>query len=246
MNPRRPSVALAIADTESYVLANNALQACVNRFVFDRVLVLTDAPQHWPQYQAHAVAKMQGIEDYNRLVLETLPTLVTEDFCLVIQFDGFILHPEAFSEAFYAYDYIGAVWPDYPYFRVGNGGFSWRSRKLMQAVAELAPMRRPGEAEDLFIGRAMRVLLEERYGCVSAPEPVARQFSYEIVPQAGAAFGFHGIFNLPLVYRDNLAFLVQNLPPRILQTRLPFLRYGVQQLPAAQQLVFENLIRDTL
>jgi hypothetical protein len=241
-----PRVALALADTQSYVLANNALQACVSRFAFSQVYVFTDAPHYWPQYHTVAVERMRGIEDYNRIVLDLLPTCVEEDFCLVCQFDGFILNAEAFSPTFYQYDYIGAVWPDYPHHRVGNGGFSWRSKRLMDAVASLSHLRPVGQAEDLFIGRTIRSELEAQHGCVFADEATAQAFSFEIVPHAAPAFGFHGIFNLPRVYRDNLKFLVENLPPHVLAERLPYLRYGANQLEPAQRQEFEALAAQAL
>lgn len=238
----QPTVSLAIADTESYVLANNAIEACVSRFDFDQVHVFTDAAQYWPQHSVHVVERMRSIEDYNRIILNDLPKHVKSDFCVVAQFDGFILNAQGFSTDFYQFDYIGAVWPDYPYLRVGNGGFSWRSRKLLAAVAELSHLRAAGEAEDLFICRSLRIILEQQYGCVFADEETARRFSYEIVPDAQAPFGFHGIFNLPIVYRDNLEFLVRHLPQRVLRTRLPYLQYGVNQLPPDCVAEFARLI----
>ncbi|MEI8156263.1 MAG: DUF5672 family protein [Burkholderiales bacterium] len=237
-----PRVALAIADTQSYVLANNAIQACTARFDFNQVYVFTDAPQHWPQYQTVTVAKMQGIEDYNRIILEQLPQWIEEDFCLVCQFDGFILEASAFQPDFYNFDYIGAVWPDYPHDRVGNGGFSWRSRKLLRAVATLSYLRQAGEAEDLFICRRMRAELEAHHGCVFADERTAQRFSYEIVPHDQAAFGFHGIFNLPMVYRNNLQFLIENLPASVLAARLPYLQYGANLLDSQRRQEFDMLL----
>ena len=240
MNER--SIALAIADTQAYVLANNAIQACTTNFEFQQVHVFTDAPQYWPHYHTVLVDKMHGIEDYNRIILEQLPNVVMEDYCLVVQFDGFILNAESFSKDFYNFDYIGAVWPNYPQHRVGNGGFSWRSKKLLKAVAQIAYLREAGEAEDLFICRTMRTELEANYGCVFADEATAKSFSYEAVPYEQPAFGFHGIFNLPMVYRNNLKFLVENLPQTVIAARLPHLLYGAQLLDAAQRTEFEDLL----
>ena len=242
---KKPTVSLVIADTESYVLANNAIEACIARFDFSNVHVFTDEPKYWSQYQVCTVPTIQNIDDYNQIILEQLPHRVESDYCIVAQFDGFIINSDAFSSDFYKFDYIGAVWPDYPCLRVGNGGFSWRSKRLLDAVAQLSHLRMEGEAEDLFICRSMRILLEQRYGCVFAPEDVARRFSYEIVPDSQPTFGFHGIFNLPLVYKNNLEFLVSNLPKRILQTRLAYLRYGVGHLPIAQRNEFYALISDS-
>ena len=116
----------------------------------------------------------------------------------------------------------------------------------MQAVAELAHLRASGEPEDLFICRSMRVILEERYACRFADEATAQRFSYEILPGGESAFGFHGVFNLPLVYRDSLEFLVENLPRRILTSRVGFLRYGAQQLGPERAAEFERLVARAL
>jgi hypothetical protein len=226
----RPSVGLVIADTESYQLANNAVQACIDRFEFSSVNIFTDATNYWPQFNCFKIRKINGIDDYNEIIINEIRARVNDDYCIVAQYDGFILNGKAFRENYFSYDYIGAVWPNYQYFKVGNGGFSWRSRRLIEAVAELAHLRSPGEAEDLFICRTMRMVLEQKYHCRFASEEVANSFSYEIVPESLGAFGFHGAFNLPLVYRDNLQFLLENMPKRLLISKLPYLQYGARQL----------------
>ena len=42
---------------------------------------------------------------------------------LMIQFDGYVLSGDRFSDNFLSYDYIGAPWPHYQSHKVGNGGF---------------------------------------------------------------------------------------------------------------------------
>lgn len=242
----KPTIGLVIADTEAYVLANNAIHACISQFDFSSVHVFSDRIDLWPQHKCVLIPKIQGIDDYNKLVLQGLQEHIDEEYCIIAQYDGFILNPAVFSNEFYRFDYIGAVWPNFPYFRVGNGGFSWRSRRLVEAVAELALIRAPEEAEDLFICRSLRVILEERFGCKFADDDVAKRFSYEIMPDAQPSFGFHGVFNLPMVYRDNLRFLVENLPPRVLATRLGFLRYGAGLLDPQRRLEFEQLVATAL
>lgn len=227
----RPTVGLVIVDTESYALANNAIQHCVNAYPFDSVTVFTDQISYWPQYKTVEIPKIKSIEDYNRIILQDIGRHTDTDFILVIQFDGFILNASAFSEQYFDYDYIGAVWPNYEDRKVGNGGFSWRSRKLVQAVSQIEYLRAAGEAEDLFICRTMRGVLERDHGCRFAGETVANQFSHEIMPATEPTFGFHGIFHLPQVYRNAPKFLIDNLPERALKDQLGFVRYGLEQLP---------------
>jgi len=149
----------------------------------------------------------------------------------VIQYDGFVLNADQFSPHFLHYDYIGAPWPNYEVNEVGNGGFSWRSRRLVHAVAQL-DYADPAEPEDLFICRTMRETLE-RAGCRFAPKAIAQHFSVEFPAVPFPTFGFHGIFHLPLVYREMPDFLLDHLSDRIVKTRSGFLMPGFQAVSTA-------------
>jgi hypothetical protein len=119
---------------------------------------------------------------------------------LSIQWDGYVVNPDAWTNDFLQYDYIGAKWPWHKDGRnVGNGGFCLRSRKLMQSLAELVsfgeielPGKRP---EDDYVCRQLRPKLES-LGIRFAPEPVADRFSYEREEPTQTTFGFHGPFNM--------------------------------------------------
>jgi len=240
-------VGLVLIDTESYVLANNAVQQCKRCFDFDDVLVLSDRPELWPDVRSIRIPRIQTVDDYNSLIITEVPRHLQTDFFIVAQYDGFILHPEAFSPDFYNFDYIGALWLNYPYFRVGNGGFSWRSRKLATIVATMAEFRAQGEPEDVFIGRILRVALETRHGCRFADEETATRFSSENILYPVTGFGFHGLMNLPQVYRDDLPYLIKHLPERVLkQDGLRQLSFGVNTLDEARKAVFWECVNQRL
>ena len=95
------------------------------------------------------------------------------------------------------YDYIGAVWPQFPETPVGNGGFSLRSRRLLDAMQDPDAVIR--HAEDKCIAITNRRLLEGKHGIRFAPAEVAEQFSVERTPWH-PAFGFHGFFNFAEVF----------------------------------------------
>jgi hypothetical protein len=131
--------------------------------------------------------------DYNRVMLELLPWIVQEDFTFVINNDGYPTNPESWDGGFLNYDYIGASWPWYPVDRnVGNGGFSLRSKKLLNALTKLnLPLDQP---EDYVIGIMFRDQLEG-LGVSFAPTAYADKFSLEFQensPWEGKSFGFHG------------------------------------------------------
>lgn len=226
-----PRLAIAIVDTDHHVLARQALLHSLKAMAFHQVLVYSDRPELWAGLPVRTIPTLRSITEYNLLITQRLAQDLEADFVLVIQYDGFILNADQFSPHFLHYDYIGAPWPNFDHHEVGNGGFSWRSRKLVQAVAAL-DYADPAEAEDLFICRRMRPALEAQ-GCRFAPKAIASHFSVEFPAVPYPTFGFHGIFHLPSVYREMPDFLVDNLSDRIVKTRADYLLPGLTQLAPA-------------
>jgi hypothetical protein len=153
---------------------------------------------------------------YNYISLRLLPAMVDTDFDIIVQPDGFAVNSSAWTDEFFDYDYIGAVWPHMaPGQSVGNGGFSWRSRRLYDALVDWQPSYQgqdwPGLSEphyhrlvnglttmpeDALLASPYRRYMEHRYGLRWAPEFLANQWSLEYPPpDAGMihrCFGFHG------------------------------------------------------
>ncbi len=155
-----------------------------------------------------AIASSQAYSDF---ILRDLVHHVRTDHCLITQWDGFVINADAWDPAFSAVDYIGAPWPQFDDGHdVGNGGFSLRSRRLMEAC--LDPRFEGGMAEDIAIGRANRDLLEREHGIRFATRELAERFSFERGQPTGPTFGFHGIFNLiPLIGTDRFWTLYEGL-----------------------------------
>jgi hypothetical protein len=80
---------------------------------------------------------------------------------------------------------------------VGNGGFSLRSQRLLQAGRDVRIVQE--HPEDLMLGRTYRDLLETEHGVRFAPPALARRFAFENETPASPTFGFHGPYNLPRV-----------------------------------------------
>ena len=210
-------VTLVMVETESYELARVAFLQSIAKYPFEERLVFTDCPEHFPEAQCVKIPKLQSISQYNNLMLKVVPEFIQTPFFLVIQFDGFILNESAFDPVFFDYDYIGAPWNGEPEQScVGNGGFSWRSKRLADAVKERVSDSRFEEAEDVMIGQRLRYGLEKREGLKFAPRSVAARFSFEFPATDVPTFGFHGVFNLPLVYKNEIDWLVNHLPSRVL------------------------------
>lgn len=145
-----------------------------------------------------------SLEDYSRFIIYNLHNYIDTHYCLTIHRDGVILHPHLWRSEFLNYDYIGAPWPIDPafrdfkgnYIRVGNGGFSIRSKKLLEmASKEKFPFKSKNAVlhEDDLICVQNRHLYEKN-GIRFAPVEVAKYFSHEIqVPEIKGIkpFGFH-------------------------------------------------------
>ena len=235
------SLALAIVDTDQHMLAHQAVRQCLAGRDFDQLLVFTDLDNAFSGLPVVSTPKLRGIADYNRLITRTLAEHLRCDHVLVVQYDGFVLHPDAFETEFLAYDYIGAPWPGQADADVGNGGFSLRSRRLVDTVASL-PYDTSAEAEDLFICRSARALLENHAGLRFAPRALATRFSVEYPAVPHRTYGFHGIFHLPAVYRQDIAFLMRHLSDRVVRSRASFLLPGLQAIgPDAVRLLQQRL-----
>jgi hypothetical protein len=228
-----PSIGISCAETKAYEKAalalTRTLEVCKNLPV-QKVYWLSDAPcpmqssiegswgadfLEWIPIEPFCVTESFN-DQYSALTLELLPLVVKTDFNLVIQSDGYAANADAWTDEFYEYDYIGASWPNETEGRnVGNGGFSWRSRKLYQAILDLRSHysledllketlidetwidKFGGRSipEDNLISKVYRPTLEKQYGIRFAPAGLADQFSIETngdSPWLGKSFGFHG------------------------------------------------------
>jgi hypothetical protein len=132
--------------------------------------------------------------EYSEFVLKSLVRHIDTPFVLLIQWDGYVINPAAWRGEFLACDYIGAKWFWHQdAMRVGNGGFSLRSRKLLAALQD--PRIALDGNEDETIGRKYRPLLEREHGIVFASEALADAFAFEAAYPVGKPFGFHGLYN---------------------------------------------------
>lgn len=134
---------------------------------------------------------------YSRFILERLVDYVGTSHCLIIQWDGHVVDGSRWRDEFLEYDYIGASWPQFnDGHAVGNGGFSLRSRRLMESCRRRDFISH--HPEDAAIGRTNRVMLEQ-LGLRFASVDLADRFSAERAGDPASAFGYHGVFLMPRV-----------------------------------------------
>jgi glycosyltransferase involved in cell wall biosynthesis len=218
-----PSTTLVCIDCINHDLSIKAIEHCLSVCNFDRTIFFTD--RDFSLGSGIDIIKIPPIstkEEYSRFVIKELNNYIYTDFVLMIQYDGFIINPDAWTDEFLKYDYIGAKWHWYhDGFNIGNGGFSLRSKRLMQALMDESINASSVEyGEDTLICRTYRSLLENKYGIKFAPEALADRFSYERSQFTGHhPFGFHGLFNMwRYLKSEYLPDLINNLSPRTLGT----------------------------
>jgi hypothetical protein len=214
---RLREVTVCAADSASPALAARALARSVERCEFADAVLFTDAAVAGP-FRTVVIEPLRSRADYSRFILKDLPAHVATPYVLVVQWDGYVVDPAAWDPEFLRYDYIGAKWAWHSDgFTVGNGGFSLRSRRLLDAGADPRVSLDSGLGEDKILCRLYRRPLEAEFGLRFAPEPVADRFSHERAPSPGATFGFHGLYNL-WQYEDDaeLVALAARVPDAVL------------------------------
>lgn len=167
-------------------------------------------------------------EQYSYITLKLCPEICTDDFNLIIHADGYAVNSDAWTDEFFEYDYIGAMWEDG---EMGNGGFCLRSKKLYDTVKALDipyklssltidQINKKGfytiqdglirVPEDVILCRIYKTELEKN-GIKFAPYQIADRFSIECHTDPcpwtgysnlwlGKSLGFHGKWGIRSFY----------------------------------------------
>lgn len=218
---------------------------------FERILLFTSAEINqkylklFPQLEVINIKPLKSLVEYSRFVIKELHQYITTDYCLITQNDGFIINPEQWDQSFFNYDYIGAPWTEKLHFffegkvvegkaigvldlsknQVGNGGFSLRSKKLLDLCSQIDfdDLNTFSKSEDLIICHYLYDWFVEQ-GIKFAPLDVAVNFSFEQpikeYPYISYenTFGFHG--------KNHLISVLANLSerfPQLLDPEIPII-----------------------
>lgn len=129
----------------------------------------------------HVKINPLNYDEFSVFCLTQMHEYVDTTYMINCHGDGFVVNPHKWTDEFLKYDYIGAPWPKYnlaftcqrwpiakkPYedsnetYRIGNGGFSLRTKKLLQATSILYTDEYFKLPEDLVICVLWRKKLEE-------------------------------------------------------------------------------------
>ena len=229
-----------LIDTFNHQLSSYALEKSQQRFPLDNVLIFSDTEDKWAGREVVLISEIKNIRDYNKVVFYELPNHLKTSHALMIQFDGYVLSANFFSDHFLSYDFVGAPWPHHQTHNVGNGGFSLRSKALIESVQNFLLPEDLLDPEDLVICRYLRSRLEDKLGLRFAPESIAETFSYELSKTDLKTFGFHGVFHLPFVMQDDIETLFSFIHPHSVAKYFRSFRDACGSLPAEGQQLFQN------
>lgn len=207
-----PDVTLFGIDAHDPKGITRAAHICAENVDFGAVKIITER-------------LFSGREAYSQFCIKDMAKYIETSHVLIIHADGFIQNPLAWDNDWLQYDYIGATWWYKDGKNVGNGGFSLRSKKLLDIISELDI--KDCHPEDDVICRRLRPMLESEYGIKFATEDVANRFSIEAFNSPdntyNGQFGFHG-------------YNVKGLPiapaPRSTSRPIPVSRNNVRQRPS--------------
>lgn len=174
------------------------------------------------------ISPIKSIRDYSNFIIFSLFKYLETSHTLIIQWDGFICNEKKWNPKFLNYDYIGA--PFIPrsndkkycrdaanaFYSVGNGGFSLRSKKLLEAPSKYQLKDNRSYTnfnEDGFFSIYHRSFLESK-GFIWAPFELAEEFAIEspitFKNILDLPFGFHGKKMLFIIKRlKTLIYLIK-------------------------------------
>ena len=202
---------LAIAYKKDVDQTQISMKISSENIDFGAIKLLTSAQPKikYPDIEYVPIEPMMNLNEYSKAMIEDLHKYFKTTHCLVVQADSFVVNHKLWKDEFLKYDYIGAPWSDKLVVNqnlvlnvkknpVGNGGFSLRSRKLVQATAKIDydSLKLPLKSEDVVICHYLYDKMIEE-GVKFAPPKLAAQFSIENVnnlygQNPDSVFGFHG------------------------------------------------------
>jgi hypothetical protein len=203
-------VSINTRDPEKSVQAIEYSSRYIN---FGETLLLSDTKHS--KIDTTIIPKINSLGEYSLFCAHQLHKYIKTSHVLLVQPDGFVTNPLMWIDDFLKFDYIGAPWDLLLSHRgmhtcgmgldinqtpiiVGNGGFSLRTKKILEEGSKL-PYTNPNIVpEDNFFCILWRKELKEK-GIKYADIKTAKRFSFECPIDLNekninldAHFGFHG------------------------------------------------------
>jgi hypothetical protein len=196
-------------------LLNSIASHSLNSVIFNSVKIFSGYPD-LAGYESKSNFKyipvsIKSIAEYSNFIIKDLHHYIDAEYCLIFQHDGFIVNPNVWSQDFLNYDYIGAVFPKANWNtvnRVGNGGFSLRSKRFMKYCSTLNYSSSINEDKFICVDNYQNIVSRN---FKFAPPHIAANFSIEEATEYSSndflPFGFHGSSRRPHLYARTLKYI---------------------------------------
>lgn len=194
-----PSVTLLCVDCVDVTRAINVIEKCKSVCNFGAVKLLTSITNDYPEWVE--IMPLKSLVEYSIFMLTDSYKYIDTSHVMIVQRDGWILNPTAWKDEWLNYDYIGPLFIQYDH--IGSGGFSLRSKSIMEAAAQILPrwngttsdanliQETVGFYEDGFLAFTMK-----DYGFKYPPNSEAADFAQggnsNLAYYREFPFGFHG------------------------------------------------------
>jgi len=191
---------------DSYI---QIFELCSKEMKFEKIVLFTSAPGYTVDIPDNLSIDFIQIpklsyDQFNTFCLKNVNEFVTTSHALFVQTDGFICNGSNWKDEYFEYDYIGQPWLNEGTNRfswvindensVGEGGFSLRSKKLLELVSNIVEDGKSYGQEDVFISSVIRNYLIEN-GCKFATPEIGTQFCAGLhnfnYNKLDSSFGFH-------------------------------------------------------
>jgi hypothetical protein len=206
-----PNVTLLSATSSEVDAAQVSMRISLHNIEFgaSKLLSSSSPEKKYPDIEYVPIPQLNSVDDYNKMIFQDLHKYFKTSHCLIVQADSFVVNSSLWKNEFLKFDYIGGPWPDKIEVNpnlilnlkqnpVGNGGFSLRSRKLVEATSRINfdTLNFPMKAEDVLICYYLYKEMIDS-GIQFAPARLAAEFSLENTDglygqNVNSVFGFHG------------------------------------------------------
>lgn len=130
-----PTVSLVLIDCLNVERSIKVIEHCKRLCDFGAVKFLTSLETDY--IHAVKIMPLKSLIGYSIFCLTRLHEYIDTPHVQIVQRDGFILNPQSFKQHWLSYDYIAPLFQQLD--RVGSGGFSLRSKRIMEEMAKTLP-----------------------------------------------------------------------------------------------------------
>jgi hypothetical protein len=135
MRLQLPTTTLVCVDCLDSKRAIRVLEHCKSMVDFADVKLLSSIPSDY-EHRVR-IMPLNSLIAYSIFMLTRFHEYIDTPNVLIVQRDGWILNPESFDPNWLDLDFIGPIYMQND--RVGSGGFSLRSKRIMQEVSKTMP-----------------------------------------------------------------------------------------------------------